>query len=128
MRIEATLPDSRGNAAVKLAEELGLSRSQLVDEALTLFVKAIMEVRRGRRLVTIDPLHGHPACELGSPTLTALEWAARPERLEVSAAEVAKIVELNNEPPGPTEALRGAARLHREEVARRASSAHTSDR
>lgn len=32
MRLEATLPDSRGAAALELAEELGLTRSQLVDD------------------------------------------------------------------------------------------------
>ena len=55
MRLEATVPDSRGTAIVELAEELGLSRSQLIDEALALFLKAVVEVRRGNRLVTMDP-------------------------------------------------------------------------
>jgi len=34
MRMEATIPDARGATAVELADELGLSRSQLIDEAL----------------------------------------------------------------------------------------------
>ena len=55
MRFEATIPDNRANAAAQLADELGLSRSQLMDEALALFLKAVVEVRRGRRLVTLDP-------------------------------------------------------------------------
>ena len=33
-RIEATLPDSRAEAADQLAEQLGLSRSQVIDEAI----------------------------------------------------------------------------------------------
>lgn len=127
MRIEATLPDSRGNAAMRLAEELGLTRSQLVDEAISLFVKAILEVRRGRRLVTLDRLHGEVACELATPTLIALEWAAQSQKLDLSAQEIAKIQELNNEPPEPTEALRRAARLHREH-ARRSDPGDSSDR
>ena len=53
MRVEATLPDSRGLALGQLAEELGLSRSQIIDEALGLFLKAVMEVRHGHRLVTM---------------------------------------------------------------------------
>jgi len=32
MRLEATVPDNRGSAFVQLADELGLSRSQLIDE------------------------------------------------------------------------------------------------
>jgi hypothetical protein len=38
-----SLPDSRGNAVVRLADELGLSRSQIIDEALALFLKAALE-------------------------------------------------------------------------------------
>lgn len=128
MRIEATLPDSRGNAAIKLAEELGLTRSQLVDEALSLFVKAVLEVRRGRRLVTLDPSQGHAACELATPTLTALEWAQGAHKLEVSAQELGRIEELNDEPPEPNERLRAAARLHREHSARRSDPADPPDR
>ena len=52
MRLEATIPDSRANAVVKLADELA-ERSQIIDEALALFLKAVVEVRRGRRLVTM---------------------------------------------------------------------------
>jgi hypothetical protein len=47
MRLEATIPDSRGTAVQKLADELGLSCSQIIDEALSLIVKAMLEVRRG---------------------------------------------------------------------------------
>jgi hypothetical protein len=41
--MEATIPDARGATAVELADELGLSRSQLIDEALALFTKAVIE-------------------------------------------------------------------------------------
>jgi hypothetical protein len=83
MRFEATIPDSLGNAVVKLADELGLSRSQVVDEALALFMKAVLEVRRGRRLVTLGVRSSEPACELATPTLSALEWALSQEKLEL---------------------------------------------
>ena len=53
MRLEATVPETRGAAVVKLAEELGLSKSQLIDEALTLFLTAVREARLGRRLMTM---------------------------------------------------------------------------
>ncbi len=36
MRLEATILESRGAAVVKLAGELGLSRSQVVGEAVAL--------------------------------------------------------------------------------------------
>lgn len=113
MRLEATVPDSRGNALVEIAEELGLSRSQVIDEALALFLKVIVEVRRGRRLVTIDPATTQPACEIATPTLAALEWAARPEKLELPPAALAKVKELVNAPPQPGGRLRAAAKRHR---------------
>lgn len=112
MRLEATIPDNRANAAVQLAEELGLSRSQLIDEALALFLKAVVEVRRGRRLVTLDPTSSHPACELATPTLSALEWAVKPEKVELSAAAMAKVQALVDAPPAPGYRLRAAAKRH----------------
>ncbi len=113
MRLEATIPDNRGNAAVQLADELGLSRSQLIDEALALFLKAVVEVRRGRRLVTLDPSSSQPACELATPTLSALEWALKPELLELPAEAVTKMRDLAKAAPQPSPRLRAAAQRHR---------------
>ncbi|MFO0693896.1 MAG: hypothetical protein U0230_10105 [Polyangiales bacterium] len=109
MRLEATVPDGRGEAAVKLADELGLSRSQLIDEALALFLKAVVEVRRGRRLVTMEPGAATPACELATPTLSALEWAAQPRALRVPAEEVESIRQKLAAPKKPGARLRAAA-------------------
>ena len=113
MRLEATVPDGRGEAAVKLADELGLSRSQLIDEALSLFLKAVVEVRRGRRLVTMDPNASSPACELATPTLSALEWAAQPQQLRVSSAELDAIRTKIGTAKAPGARLRAAAKLRR---------------
>jgi hypothetical protein len=113
MRLEATVPDSRGNAIVELAEELGLSRSQLVDEALALYLKVVLEARRGRRLVTLDPGSSSPACELTTPTLTAFEWARSPQRLALPPAAVETMRALVTAPPAPNERLRAAAKRHR---------------
>lgn len=110
MRLEATVPDTRGSAIVQLADELGLSRSQIVDEALTLFLKAVLEVRRGRRLVTLDPTSSQPACEIATPTLAALEWAQRPVKLELPAEALAKMKALAEAAPQPSPRLRAAAK------------------
>jgi hypothetical protein len=110
MRLEATVPDNRGSAVVQLADELGLSRSQLIDEALALFLKAVLEVRRGRRLVTLDPRSSQPACEIATPTLAALEWAMKPEKLGVPAEALAKMHELIEAAPRPSPRLRAAAK------------------
>lgn len=113
MRLEATVPDNRGSAIVQLAEELGLSRSQIIDEALALFLKAVIEVRRGRRLVTLDPRSSQPACEIATPTLAALEWAQTPDKLELPPAALAKIKGLIEAPPAPSSRLRAAAKRRR---------------
>lgn len=112
MRLEATVPDNRGAAVLELAEELGLSRSQLIDEALALFMKALMEVRRGRRLVTLDPQGSAPACELATPTLSALEWAMRPEKVDLPAKAFARMQELVKASSKPGARLRAAAKRH----------------
>ncbi len=112
MRFEATIPDNRGNAVVQLADELGLSRSQLIDEALALFLKAVIEVRRGRRLVTFDPGSSQPACEIATPTLSALEWALKPEKLTLPAEALAKMQKLTEAAPQASPRLRAAAKRH----------------
>ena len=113
MRLEATIPDSRGSAVEELAEELGLSRSQIIDEALSLFVKAVLEVRRGRRLLTVDPQNPQAFCELVTPTLAALEWASKPAKLDLPEATLAKMHEMMVAPAGPSRRLRAAAKRHR---------------
>src|SRR5262249_26815505 len=110
MRLEATIPENRGTAVVQLADELGLTRSQLIDEALTLFLKAVLEVKRGRRLVTMDPRTSQPACELATPTLSALEWALQPQPLAVPADAVAKMRALAEAAPKAGPRLRAAAK------------------
>jgi hypothetical protein len=109
VRLEATLPDSRGDALVKLADELGLSRSQVVDEAVALFLKAVLEVRRGRRLVTVDAVTPGPVCEMATPTLATLEWATQAEHLQLPAPAVAKMQSLSEKPRKPGSRLRSAA-------------------
>jgi hypothetical protein len=112
MRLEATVPDSRGTAVVQLADELGLSRSQLIDEALALFLKAVIEVRRGRRLVTLDPTSSSPACEIATPTLAALEWAQSPQKIQLPSDAVAKLHAVAEAAPVPSSRLRAAAKRH----------------
>lgn len=112
MRLEATVPDSHGTAAIELADELGLSRSQLIDEALTLFLKAVLEVRRGRRLVTVTPGSEEPACDMATPTLAALEWAQKPEQLLLPAKSVARMRQLAEASARPGARLREGAKRH----------------
>jgi hypothetical protein len=107
------VPDNRGTTADELAEELGLSRKQFIDGALTLLLKAVMDVRKGRRLVTPDPDSGSPAGELVMPTLAALEWATKPTKLKLGTEAAQRVRELVDAAPAPGQRLKAAAKRRR---------------
>lgn len=110
MRLEATLPDSRAQALERLADELGLSKSQVVDEAVAMFLQVVSAVRGGRRLVAVAPsLAAGPDCLITTPTLSALEWTSRSEPLPVSADAMERVRTLLAEPPSPSAPARAAA-------------------
>ena len=119
MRIEATLPDTRRAQLDALEAELHLSKSQVIDEALSLFVKAVLEAKRGNRLGIIEGSSGRTLIELVSPSLSHLEWARQPRPVKVSRAAAAKMAELSARPAAPTPALKRAMARHRRERKRR---------
>jgi GNAT superfamily N-acetyltransferase len=110
MKLEAMIPDHRGAAALELARELGLTPDQLVSEALALFFKAVLEVKRGHRLVALDPSTSRPVGELSTPTLSSLEWSLHPEKLALPPAALAKMHELSSAPPASGSRLLGTAK------------------
>lgn len=110
MRFEAAIPDSRDAAILQLVDELRLGRGQLIDETLALLGKAVLDLRKGRRLVTMPAATTEPACEVSSPTLAALEWASRPEKLERPADAMAAMQQLAVHPPEPGPRLPAAAK------------------
>ena len=107
MRVEATVPDSRGVALVELAKELGLTKSQVIDEALALFLKVVLEARNGRRLVAMGP-GGDATCEIATPTLTQLEWMLSRAPLHLGTEAVERVADLISHPPEPNTALKAA--------------------
>lgn len=113
MRLEATIPDPQGEAADKLAEELGLTRSQLVQEAVALYLKAVMEIRNGRRIAVIDRKSQTAVIELTSPALTQLEWLTMGETIDLPPAAAARLAALAKKPAAPTAALKRAIRRRR---------------
>ena len=108
MRIEATIPDPRGEQLQQLADELKVSRSQLVEEALALFLTAATEARGGRRVAIIEAESRAQVREVVSPSLSQLEWAAHVEKIALSRRGVRRVAELIGRPPTPTPALRRA--------------------
>jgi hypothetical protein len=110
MRLEATVPDSRGQVLEQLADELGLSKSQVVDEAVAIFIQAVSAVRGGRRLVAVAPdERSAPDCLITTPTLSALEWTSRSEPLQVSPQALERVRALIANPPAPSARARTAA-------------------
>ncbi len=103
-------PDGEGAAVVKPADELGLTKSQLIDEALTLYMTAVMEVRRGRRLITMEQGASQPACEIVTPSLSMMEWALQPTQLSLSTNAVETIADLAKTAPKAGARLRAGAK------------------
>jgi len=89
----------------ELAEELGLSKSQVIDEALSLFLMAVMEIRRGHRFVSVGE-EGDSHAEVITPTLAQLRWMFTRSAHGLSPAAVERMERLIESPPPPTEALR----------------------
>ncbi|WP_257451535.1 DUF1778 domain-containing protein [Archangium lipolyticum] len=106
-RLEATVPEARMDQVSHLEEELGLSKSQIVDEALSLFFKTVMELKQGWRIAFLDT-DTQRVREFTSPALTQVEWAARRERIVLSDADFDRTRKLLENPPGPTPALKEA--------------------
>lgn len=109
MRLEATVPDSRGQIVDQIAAELGLSRSQIVDEAIALFLMAFMEARNGRRVVAVDPREPNRERSLATPALASLEWTSHVVPLPLSPEALGKVAEMTTTPPASGKQLRTAA-------------------
>ncbi|MGB8931818.1 MAG: hypothetical protein WCC48_11280 [Anaeromyxobacteraceae bacterium] len=108
MRIETTLPDPRAAQLAELAEELNVSKSALIDEALALLFTGLIEARKGHRLAIIDAETQRVISQVATPSLSQLEWTNHVESIELTPAALARIAELNENPPPPTPALRNA--------------------
>lgn len=106
MRLEATITDVQGAQLDDIVEELKTTKSQIIEEALALFLKAFMETKRGRRVAIIEPESQKPVTEVVSPSLTQLEWTAHKERIVLSEEEMEKVAKVTAHPRPPTEALR----------------------
>lgn len=108
MRLEATISDPRGEQLQDLADELRLSKSQVIEEAIALFQKAVMEVRRGHRVAIIEAESQRPVCELASPSLTQLEWATHRLELSLTEGEAGRMDAALTTPKAPPDALKRA--------------------
>lgn len=62
--------------------------------------------------MTQDPADRQSMCELTTPTLTNLEWALSPARIELSEAALTKLQEQLDAPAKANERLSKAAKRH----------------
>lgn len=109
-RLQATLPDPFENQLERLKSELGLETSDIVEEALGLFTKAVLEVKRGSRL-TFRRDGEDCEREYSSPTLARLEWAAHErERMVLPNEDFDRLTESLENPPKPNEKMHALMR------------------
>ena len=108
MRIETTLPDPRARQLAELADELLMSKSAVIEEALALLFTGLVEARRGRRLAIIDAESQRVISQLATPALSQVEWASRREPVNVSEAGILRVAKAVATPPKATAALRKA--------------------
>ena len=106
-RIEATIPEPRFQQVKQLEKQLGLSKSQIVEEAIALFFKAVLEVQRGHRVGFADDDEGLVR-EFTSPALSQVEWATHQESIRLSDRGFDRMQKLASNPPAPTSALKAA--------------------
>lgn len=104
MRVEATIPTIRGQQLDDAARELGMSRSDLIGEALAVFLTSLPECRRGLRLALVDASRDKIVREIVTPGLSQVEWHSHRERITLPDGKVlAKALAADGE---PTPALR----------------------
>jgi hypothetical protein len=105
-RVEATISDVRGRQVSELAKELGLTRSQVVDEALSLYLTAAIEARRGLRIVLFEPSSNEPVREIVTPSLSQLEWTRNHNRVVLRNDDFDKVAAEIEAPSLPNQKLK----------------------
>jgi hypothetical protein len=110
MRIETTLPDPRARQLAEVADELHMSKSAVIEEALALLFTSLFEARRGRRVAIIDAETQRVISQLSTPALSQVEWTAHRERLTIGVPAFSMAAEAVANPPRPTPGLRKAMR------------------
>lgn len=77
-RLQVSLPAPFETQLRELSDALQVSPSDVIQEALSLFTKAVLEGRRGLHIGFVDDRR-QVLSEFSSPSLTRLEWDAQDE-------------------------------------------------
>ncbi len=107
-RLQATLPAPAMEQLQRLREELGLDTSAVVQEAIDLFAKAVLEARRGCRIAFMSAAQPTLIREYSSPSLTRLEWSVQSakEQVVLPDEDFDRVAALLDAPAKPVPALR----------------------
>lgn len=105
VRLEATVSGSQGDAVSALADELGVPKSELLNEAVTLLVMAARETRKGGRLAMVSQSTGS-VTQLLTPLLSQLEWSTQVEKVKLPAEDFEKVARVLTKPPKANAALK----------------------
>lgn len=114
-RLQASLPSFSMKELTRLSKELGVDKSTVVQEALSLFSKAALEARQGSRLAFIPRTPQGTVREFSTPLLTHMELAAQKDPVEIVLPDAAfdRVVKRLEKPAKPTAALRALVRKQR---------------
>lgn len=108
-RLQAMLPAPYEVQLEQLRAELQVDTTEVIKEALSIFAKAVLEVRQGRRVAFMDEKR-QVLSEYSSPSLTRLEWNARDEsRIVLPDSDFDRVVDELEKPAKPPSRLRALA-------------------
>lgn len=107
-RLTATITDQQNAAVEEMASEYGLSSSEVVKEAISMFMQVVVEAKRGRRLMMVDESHKRPAVAITTQMLTSMDWTQHKHQIDLSPKDFEAVQKMIDSPAEPTDALREA--------------------
>jgi hypothetical protein len=116
-RLQASLPAFSMKELTRLSEELGVDKSTVLLEAISLFAKAASETKQGSKLAFLPVSAPGVVREFSTPLLAHMEQSARlgPEELTLPDADFDRVAASLEAPAAPTAALRALTRRRRQE-------------
>jgi hypothetical protein len=112
-RLDTTVSDQQNEAVTQMAEEFGLSKSEVLSEAVSVLMQVVVEAKRGRRLMMVDEFRQQPPVMITTRVLTSVDWMRQTQRVEVSSEALEAVQGIIDSPSEPTAALREAIALRR---------------
>lgn len=116
MRLEASMNDVRGQQFEELRKELGLSKSELVEEAVAYLLDSIDHVKRGRAVAVMED--DRKITDLNPPTFSLIRWLNHRETVTLPGSDFDRVADALEKPAEPTEDLKQLMHRHRTKAER----------